>query len=270
MAGNNKKFIAKNGLLTQNIEYLSPDRTNSISVEMLDSDTLSWEGNSGQLFSITDSLTGTIFSVNDISGIPSIEVDDDGTIRLAEFAGSVLVGTGNDNGTDRLQVSGSIEVSSISKSGTNGSGNIGSSSNSFNTVHAKATSAQYADVAENYASDDSYTPGTVMIIGGTEEVTISSKYADSKLAGVITTNPAMLMNDDLQSKYIAPIALTGRVPCAVVGTIKKGDVLTTSHILGVATRLFKDDFVPGCVIGKALQSYDNQAPGVIEVLVGKV
>jgi len=165
---------------------------------------------------------------------------------------------------------GAITVPSIAKSGTDGVGNIGSSANSFNTVHAKATSAQYADVAENYVSDDSYTPGTVVVIGGTEEVTISSKYADSKLAGVITTNPALLMNDNLQSEYIAPIALTGRVPCAVVGTIKKGDILTTSHIAGVATRLFNEDFVPGCVIGKALQEHDGENPGIIEVLVGKV
>jgi len=164
----------------------------------------------------------------------------------------------------------SITVPVINKSGTNGSGNIGSSTNSFGTVFAKATSAQYADIAENYASDDNYPPGTVVIIGGTEEVTISSTYADSKLAGVITTNPAMLMNDDLQSGYISSIALTGRVPCAVVGTIKKGDVLTTSNTPGVATTLSKDDFVPGCVVGKALQNYDNQNPGVIEVLVGKV
>ena len=165
---------------------------------------------------------------------------------------------------------GAITVPSIAKSGTDGVGNIGSSANGFDTVHAKATSAQYADVAENYVSDDSYTPGTVVVIGGTEEVTISSKYADSKLAGVITTNPALLMNDNLQSEYIAPIALTGRVPCAVVGTIKKGDILTTSHIAGVATRLFNEDFVPGCVIGKALQEHDGENPGIIEVLVGKV
>ena len=165
---------------------------------------------------------------------------------------------------------GAITVPSIAKSGTDGVGNIGSNANSFNTVHAKATSAQYADVAENYVSDDIYTPGTVVVIGGTEEVTISSKYADSKLAGVITTNPALLMNDNLQSEYIASIALTGRVPCAVVGKIKKGDILTTSHITGVATKLFNEDFVPGCVIGKALQDYDGENPGIIEVLVGKV
>ena len=70
--------------------------------------TLSFEGSAGQLFSITNDLTGTIFSVNDVSGIPSIEVDDDGTIRLAEFGGNVLLGTATDDGTNLLQVDGSI------------------------------------------------------------------------------------------------------------------------------------------------------------------
>ena len=72
--------------------------------------TLSFEGSAGQLFSVSNDLTGTIFSVNDISGIPSIEVDDDGTIRLAEFSGNVLIGTAVDDG-NKLQVTGTISTS---------------------------------------------------------------------------------------------------------------------------------------------------------------
>ena len=65
--------------------------------------TLSFDGSAGQLFSITNDMTGTIFSVNDVSGIPSIEVDDDGTIRLAEYSGNVLIGQAADSGA-KLQV----------------------------------------------------------------------------------------------------------------------------------------------------------------------
>jgi hypothetical protein len=112
---NSKKFVVKNGLHSQNIDFVSPDETSTITVSMLDSDTLSVSGNSGQLFSITDSLTGTIFAVNDISGVPSIEVDDTGTIRFAETFGNVLVGTATDNVTDKLQINGSI-TSTVLKS----------------------------------------------------------------------------------------------------------------------------------------------------------
>ena len=86
------------------------------------SGTLSFEGSAGQLFSITNSLSGTIFSVNDVSGIPSIEVLDTGLIKLAQYSGNVLLGTATDNGTDKLQVNGSGLLSSLTLSGgtTNG------------------------------------------------------------------------------------------------------------------------------------------------------
>ncbi len=180
------------------------------------------------------------------------------------------ISIGQDVGTGSSVTFSGITIPNIDKSGSDGSGNIGSDSNSFNTVFAKATSAQYADVAEKYVSDNAYSSATVIKIGGEKEVTISTKYADSRVAGVVTTNPALLMNKDLQSEYVTAVALTGRVPCQVMGVIKKGDVLTTSDIPGVATRLFNEDFVPGCVIGKALEDYNEEQPGTIEILVGKV
>jgi hypothetical protein len=69
---------------------------------------LSFEGTTGQLFSLTDSMSGTIFSANDVSGIPSIEVLDTGLVKLAQYSGNVLLGTGTDNSTDKLQVNGPI------------------------------------------------------------------------------------------------------------------------------------------------------------------
>ena len=71
---NTIKFLTKNGLKTQNIDFSSPTEVNTIQVRMLDGGVLSFSGTSGQLFSISDSLTGTIFAVNDISGVPSIDV----------------------------------------------------------------------------------------------------------------------------------------------------------------------------------------------------
>ena len=111
--------LDKNILITPNIGqtedpsivFTGGDTTNPISLSVLDTGTLSFSGSSGQLFSISDDLTGTIFSVNDISGIPSIEVIDDGTVLFAEYSGNVLIGTNTDNDLDKLQVQGNFKLS---------------------------------------------------------------------------------------------------------------------------------------------------------------
>lgn len=78
------------------------------------SGTLSIEGSSGQLFSISNTLTGSLFAVNDISGIPSIEVLDTGAVKLAQYNGAVIVGGSAWDGSSKLQVNGTItETSSI-------------------------------------------------------------------------------------------------------------------------------------------------------------
>ena len=88
---NDKKFVVKRGLATPNVDFANGGGT--ISATFLStSNTLSFSGNTGQLFSITDSMSGTIFSVNDISGIPSIEVIDTGSVKIAETFGSVAIG----------------------------------------------------------------------------------------------------------------------------------------------------------------------------------
>jgi hypothetical protein len=130
-----------------------------------------------------------------------------------------------------------------------------------------ATSARYADLAEIYSTDQDYPAGTVVVFGGVKEVTESATYADPKLAGVISTNPAHLMNSEAEGQ---PIALQGRVPCSVVGNIVKGDLITTSDTPGVGTRLDPEDWRPGTVLGKALESYNSEDPVVIEVVVGRV
>lgn len=122
---NDKRFVAKNGLQTQNVALVSPNTAaaNTITVSMLDSGTLSFSGTSGQLFSVTDSMNGTIFAVNDISGIPSLEITDTGTVRIAETTGNVLVGTSTDNTTDKLQVLGNVSISgNLTVSGTSPGG----------------------------------------------------------------------------------------------------------------------------------------------------
>jgi hypothetical protein len=182
---------------------------------------------------------------------------------------STLTVTGNVTGGN-LITAGLVSLASITKSGSNGVGNIGQSNNTFNTVFAKATSAQYADLAELYTADATYESGTVLVFGGAAEVTESREPHSVRVAGVVSTNPAHVMNSSLTAEHTAVVALMGRVPCRVVGQIRRGDCLVSSDVPGVATTLDAVKYQPGAVIGKALADYNSTEPGVIEVVVGRL
>ena len=128
-----------------------------------------------------------------------------------------------------------------------------------------ATSAQYADLAENYLADKDYEFGTVLEIGGDSEVT-EAQLESTKIAGVVSKNPAYLMNSNCEGKHVVPVALQGRVFCKVTGEIRKGDMLVSAgNGLAMATTNVK----LGAVIGKALQDFTGKT-GLIEVLVGRI
>ena len=178
-----------------------------------------------------------------------------GTINGTTLTGtSLTVSTGNITGGNIVNANG------------NGIGNIGSSSVFFNTVFAKATSAQYADLAEMYEADGIIEPGTVVCFGGVKEVTLCTEDACRKVAGVVSTNPSYLMNSGQQGEYVVPVALQGRVPVRVTGPVQKGDMMVATS--NGRARAEADPAV-GSVIGKALADFDGQ-DGVIEVVVGRV
>jgi hypothetical protein len=185
------------------------------------------------------------------------------------LTGGLISATGTITGSSLTVTTGNVTCGNIVNGNANGVGNIGSSSTYFNTVFAKATSAQYADLAENYLADANYPPGTVVEFGGNNEVTVSSSSHSTKVAGIISTNPSYLMNATLTGQWAIPVALTGRVPCSVVGNVAKGDRLVASHIPGVAQALDSDLYEPGCIVAKALEAYNQDVPGVIEVAVGR-
>ena len=124
------------------------------------------------------------------------------------------------------------------------------------TAHMTATSAQYADLAELYTSDTEYDPGTVVIFGGSAEVTQSTTSLDHKIAGVVSTNPAYLMNKD-QSGTTVAVALRGKVPVNIIGPVKKGDLIVTSDTPGVGKA---HPGVTNCVyvIGKCIEDDDTE------------
>ena len=124
--------------------------------------------------------------------------------------------------------------------------------------------ATYADLAEYYEADDLYVPGTVVMFGGDKEVTLAED-GTPRVAGVVSTNPAYVMNATCPGLLTA-VALQGRVPCKVRGIIKKGDMLISGGNGYARPAQFPS---VGTVIGKALQDF-NGGEGVVEVAVGRL
>lgn len=190
-------------------------------------------------------LLGNLISSNVAAGI----ISANGNVTVANLNANtkVVVPTG--------EFATNLVVSQIWKTGSNSVGNIGQIDNRFNTLHAKATSAQYADLAEIYIPDSPYDAGTVVVFGGEAEITVTTINADSRVAGAISTNPAYLMNGDEQG---LPLALRGKIPVNVKGPVSKGDLLVTSDVAGYATsvRNLTEPYDPNAVFAKSLE--DNQ------------
>lgn len=148
--------------------------------------------------------------------------------------------------------------------------NLGSASSKFNEVYATefkgvASQAYYADLAENYVSDKSYEPGTVVEFGGEYEVTIASDKTP-RVAGVVSTHPAYLMNSIQQGEHVVAVALQGKVPCKVTGSVTKGDMMISG---GNGCAIACDNPNIGTVIGKALEDFHGEY-GLINIVVGRV
>jgi hypothetical protein len=166
---------------------------------------------------------------------------------------------------------GAFSVSNLLNAGANGVGNIGNSTTRFNTVFATtfsgvSTTANYADLAENYQADAVYKPGTVVVFGGKNEITVSDIDHDPRIAGVVSTNPAYLMNSSQANG--TPVALAGRVPCLVQGPVNKGDRLV-NVASGIAGKFNPGKAELGCVVGKSLQDLPHDRVELIEIAVGR-
>jgi len=189
------------------------------------------------------------------------------TIYCTTLGNSATVFTASSSTvSNSITVNSANNATAIVNGGTTGTGNIGSSSSTFNTVFAKATTAQYADLAECYAADAEYAPGTVVDFGGDAEITLSPIDASPRVAGVISTNPAHLMNSHLEAEFVAAVALVGRVPTLVQGTVMKGDTMVSA---GNGRARAENDPKISTVIGKALENFIGDE-GIIEIVVGKI
>ena len=194
--------------------------------------------------------------------VSTISSSDDATGTRIDLVGTYRVGA---NSTIDLATNSSILLTkSLSTGDASYEGNI---LGYWKLTGASKLQATYADLAEYYEGDQEYESGTVLVFGGDKEVTTTDQMNDIRSAGVVTTNPAYTMNAD-QTGIKVCIALAGRVPCKVVGRVKKGDMLTTSATPGYAVRVTTPTL--GSIIGKALEDKDYGEAGVIQVAVGRV
>jgi hypothetical protein len=200
------------------------------------------------------------------SNSPSISVFT-GAVRVS---GGVGIANGNlyigGSGGNAIVATGNVNITgNILPGGANVTYNLGSTTQWWNTFYGVSTQAQYADLAENYVADAEYAPGTVVVFDGTAEITVTTQDHDPRIAGVISTNPAYLMNAAMSG---LPVALQGRTPCQVLGPVAKGDLLVSSNLAGVAQKLDKSCFEHGCVIGKSLENIASPEIQLIEIVVG--
>jgi hypothetical protein len=171
-----------------------------------------------------------------------------GNLWIAGSSGDAIVATGN------IIPSGNVVATN----------NLGSDTAWWNAFYGRSVQAQYADLAEKYLADAEYLPGTVMVFGGEQEITTTNTFADVRVAGVISSNPAYLMNAAAEG---LPVALRGRVPVQVLGAVSKGDLLVTSAQAGFAQSVGQNNSYGAAVFAKSLVTDGSNGSKIIEAVI---
>jgi len=171
--------------------------------------------------------------------------DDASTIYGTASGGSFTAGRGANDGPDEL-----VDIR-------------------CRIIRAVATSAQYADIAERFAADAVMTPGAVVMFGGSQEITETAEELSEKVFGVVSTQPAYMMNSGAGNNDSHPfVAMTGRTPVRVTGTVNKGDRLVSSSVKGTARAAKTGESInPFHVIGRALESKSDAGIGLVNCFV---
>ena len=222
-----------------------------------------------------------IMSVND-GGSPTTALTVDGATSRVTLAGDPTVALGaatkqyvdnqlSASGTTLLR-NGSASIQGDLVPDNNNTRDLGSTSKKFNQVFAttfegQSTSAQYADLAERFAIDSPVAPGTIVALGGAKEITRVNDELSDKVFGVVSTAPAYLMNSKAGDNASHPaVAVSGRVPVKVTGTVKKGDRLVSAGN-GMARSASTGEANYFNCIGRALQDKNTSDLGEIEAFV---
>ena len=225
----------------------------------------------GRISSVTTAAVSSTLGLSGTSGTGTVSL----LSQSLTFAGAfgvtatasgqtITVGTSQDLRTTAGPTFAGITSAGTISPSANVTYNLGSTTAWWSTIYGKATQAKYADLAEKYVSDRNYEPGTVVIFGGTKEITVTNEFADERVAGAVSTDPAYLMNaleDGL------PIALRGKIPLRVVGPVVKGDSLVTSIKPGCAISVGRDRSYGQAVFAKALESNGTESEKVIIAVI---
>ena len=250
---------------------LTVDGTGAIIANTVQDTDIIFKVNDGGSITTVMTIDGAESRIGIGTTTPTTKLQVSGTTTSTAFAGPLTGNvTGNitstgANSMTTLTMGGNLTSKAIVPD-TDDTYDIGTSSVGYSTVHAKATSAQYADLAEIYETDSTYDVGTVMIFGGEKEVTQSTISNDTRVAGVISENPAYLMNNKSEGQAIA---LVGKVKCKVHGTISKGDLLTTCEEHPGCAKTTTSP-VLGSIVGKAMEDKSSDGESVILISVGRL
>ena len=216
-----------------------------------------------------------LIKVND-GGVVSTAMTIDGATNRVLLAGAPTDNLGaatkayvdsTVSGSGALATSGGTMTGDILVSGTV---NFGASGNRITTVFATtfngtSTAAQYADLAENFRPDVQYEPGTIVALGGAEEITAVNEELSDNVFGVTSERPAYLMNSAQEGGM--PVAIAGRVPVRVIGMVNKGDRLVAAGN-GLARAAGTDESITAFnVLGRAIDSKTSMEEGTIEAFV---
>jgi hypothetical protein len=210
-------------------------------------------------------VSGNVSSANYLMAVKSEDATSALTGALRVGNASVTAGagvTGNIYVGKNAYANNVVVTTNLTAAGATISGNI-----TATYLVGTAIQAQYADLAERFAADDHYEPGTVLTIGGDAEVTIETEELSDTVFGVVSTNSAYLMNAGAGSNKTHPqVAVSGRVPVNVIGIVRKGDRLVSAGN-GYARAAAKTEITPFNIIGRSLENKLSGEKGTVMAIV---
>jgi hypothetical protein len=250
--------------------YLRTDQADSTTATFsVVNDTAIVAGADGDLTINVNGSSNPVFTNTNTNGSLVLAPNGSGTVDVSsKKISSLATPTASADAATKAYVDSSVAIAGILVPDANNTRNLGATGTKFATVFAttfsgNATTANYADVAENFSADAVYSPGTVVALGGVEEITRVNEELADDVFGVISNRPAYLMNAQLDG---SPVAVAGRVPVRVRGQINKGDRLVSAGA-GLARAALPGEATSFNQIGRAIQSKTTDEQGVVEAFV---